>query len=584
MNSLKVNHIYRHFKGDLYQVVDVAKYSETEENYVIYRALYGEGQLWVTPESRFLSLVNKRKYPEVSQEYRFELQEIKSVSDRYEYNQNALTEAIDYEHPVVIGFHGNEDPYYEFSNEAPSPFTFNGITFTCMEQYLMYQKAVLFKDFDVAERILQTADPEQMRVLGRQAKPYDHRWDNPQDILMKGLREKFLQNPVLCKELLDTGNALLAECCRTDHKWGIGLIPGDPRVASPEKWRGRNLLGYSLMQVRGEILKMKSGVPDEEIRRKKALKIFVVNDDITKLEVDAILCPTDEKLSGSRDVEAEIMEAAGPTLYLECQTRGGIQVGDSFITRGYKLPAEYVIHTAIPKWEDGNAKEGATLARCLRKSLAIAAANGIHTVAIPSISEDEKDYPLNEAAKYTMRTIVEYMRNNPDANLGITIAVNDNVEKYQYERALSHFSGKIQRDKTVHRKNIDYNTEKLDINFNDVVFLATGVADGASSSSVVTIIENRAYEINIYKMTRATLLQMLPNEHFTDFMSLLNQLRNPGKPLLDGWAAEILGIGYSLYMRDYVHVSFANEMKNHSDSRSLKEYYQDLAIRVLSKI
>lgn len=154
----------------------------------------------------------------------------------------------------VIGFYGHfpNKPYACFSNFYPSTFELNGITYFCMEQYIMYQKALTFCDYDTAEKIMQATTPNECKSLGRQVKHYvDEIWSEDRKVVaFEGLIAKFSQNPELKRILLSTKDSVIAECSPYDKIWGIGLDVNHPDVQDVAKWRGENLLGYSLMKVR----------------------------------------------------------------------------------------------------------------------------------------------------------------------------------------------------------------------------------------------------------------------------------------------------------------------------------------------
>ncbi len=121
-----------------------------------------------------------------------------------------------------------------------------------MEQYMMYQKAKLFQDNDIASKILQTSDAGKIKALGRSVKNYDDTiWNGTRQIIVyEGLLEKFRQNEQLRKKLIETGNAILAECAIQDKIWGIGLSMKNEKRFDMTQWKGQNLLGFSIMMVR----------------------------------------------------------------------------------------------------------------------------------------------------------------------------------------------------------------------------------------------------------------------------------------------------------------------------------------------
>jgi len=155
----------------------------------------------------------------------------------------------------IIGFHNPSEDYGFLSNWYLSDFQIDGITFTSMEQYMMYKKAICFKDENIAKQILTEKNVAKIKELGRLVSDYDeHIWNGVRQIIIyEGLLAKFSQNEFLKSRLLDTKNSILAECAVKDRIWGIGLSMTDPKRLMPTEWQGQNLLGYALMLVRDRL-------------------------------------------------------------------------------------------------------------------------------------------------------------------------------------------------------------------------------------------------------------------------------------------------------------------------------------------
>lgn len=148
--------------------------------------------------------------------------------------------------------------------------------------------------------------------------------------------------------------------------------------------------------------------------------IEIMQGDITKLDVDAIVNAANCSLLGGGGVDGAIHRAAGPELLEECRTLHGCETGEAKITKGYRLPAKYVIHTVGPVYS-GKESDSKHLAGCYRNSMELAKENGIHSVAFPAISTGVYGYPKREAARVAVETLQGWLSENPEYEIRVIL-------------------------------------------------------------------------------------------------------------------------------------------------------------------
>jgi O-acetyl-ADP-ribose deacetylase (regulator of RNase III) len=165
--------------------------------------------------------------------------------------------------------------------------------------------------------------------------------------------------------------------------------------------------------------------------------IELIQGDITKLEVDAIVNAANRSLLGGGGVDGAIHRAAGPELLKECRSLNGCETGEAKITSAYQLPAKFVIHTAGPVWSGGNNPDDQLLERCYLNCLKIADEKNLSSIAFPNISTGAYCFPKDRAAKIAVNTVKKFLSEN-NSSLQVIFVCFDDENYFSYQEILSH--------------------------------------------------------------------------------------------------------------------------------------------------
>lgn len=172
------------------------------------------------------------------------------------------------------------------------------------------------------------------------------------------------------------------------------------------------------------------------------MELKIILGDITKIKADAIVNAANNSLLGGGGVDGAIHRAAGPQLLEECRKLGGCETGKAKITKGYKLPSKYVIHTVGPVWYGGSNGESNLLEKCYLKSLSLAEKYNCKHVAFPSISTGVYHFPLGQASKIAVKAILGFCRDRQIIDEVCMVCFDEETKKY-YERALEEYNGQL---------------------------------------------------------------------------------------------------------------------------------------------
>ena len=316
----------------------------------------------------------------------------------------------------VIDFFREE---YEFlSNFYPAKMRFEGILYQNAEAAYQAQKCA---DPEERKKFAQLYSDEAKR-LGREVALRSDWEDVKVPVMEQIVRAKFTQHPRLAKRLVETGDKPLVEGNYWhDVFWGIDLRMRE----------GENHLGIILMALRKEFTEkgLPTGSEDQFVSTYGPVRgILVTDEDLTQIEVDCIVNAANKTLLGGSGVDGAIHREAGPKLREECRTLGGCQTGEAKLTKGYRLPAHYIIHTVGPVY---GKEDESLLETCYRSCLELARETGIRSIAFPAISTGKFCFPNKKATEIAVQTVLDWKERHPDNPMDVILSCVDQ-RIYQY--------------------------------------------------------------------------------------------------------------------------------------------------------